>query len=113
MGGSIARGYYPGSGPTAEYNIAADIPASRLVFASGIPILMAPLDVTARLQLDAPNLQRLFAKLHSIDRARCTSCTLRGVNPLLRFTIPWRCHCCWIQVSARTGRSRYKSMTMG
>ena len=61
MGGSIARGYYPDSGPTAEYNIAADIPASRLVFASGIPILMAPLDVTARLQLDAPNLQRLFA----------------------------------------------------
>ncbi len=45
MGGSLARGYYPGSGPTAEYNIAADIPASRAVFSSGIPILMAPLDV--------------------------------------------------------------------
>jgi inosine-uridine nucleoside N-ribohydrolase len=61
MGGSIARGYYPGSGPTAEYNIAADVAASRIVFASGIPILMAPLDVTARLQLDAPNRERLFA----------------------------------------------------
>jgi len=45
MGGSLARGYYPGSGPTAEYNIAADIPASWAVFSSGIPILMAPLDV--------------------------------------------------------------------
>jgi purine nucleosidase len=61
MGGSIARGYYPGSGSTAEYNIAADIPASQAVFSSGIPILMAPLDVTARLQLDAPNRERLFA----------------------------------------------------
>lgn len=61
MGGSIARGYYPGSGPTAEYNIAADAAASRAVFSSGIPIIMAPLDVTARLQLDAPNRQRLFA----------------------------------------------------
>ena len=61
MGGSIARGYYPGSGPTAEYNIAADFHASQIVFSSGIPILMAPLDVTARLQLDEPNRQRLFA----------------------------------------------------
>lgn len=61
MGGSIARGYNPGSGPTPEYNIAADVTASQTVFSSGIPILMAPLDVTARLQLDAPNRQRLFS----------------------------------------------------
>jgi purine nucleosidase len=64
MGGSILRGYYPGSGPTAEYNIAADAAASQIVFSAGIPILMAPLDVTARLQLDQPNLDRLFA-LHT------------------------------------------------
>jgi inosine-uridine nucleoside N-ribohydrolase len=64
MGGSIARGYYPGSGPTAEYNIAADAAAAQTVFTSGIPILMAPLDVTARLQLDEPHRQRLFA-LHT------------------------------------------------
>jgi len=61
MGGSLSRGYYPGSGQIAESNIASDIPAARAVFSSGIPILMAPLDVTARLQLEAPNLQRLFA----------------------------------------------------
>jgi inosine-uridine nucleoside N-ribohydrolase len=64
MGGSIARGYYPGSGPTAEYNIAADAGAAQTVFSSGIPILMAPLDVTARLQFDEPHRQRLFA-LHT------------------------------------------------
>jgi inosine-uridine nucleoside N-ribohydrolase len=61
MGGSIARGYYPGSGPTAEGNMAADPGAAQTVFSSGIPILMAPLDVTARLQLDASHRQRLFA----------------------------------------------------
>ncbi len=64
MGGSIARGYYPDSGPTAEYNIAADAPAAQTVFSSGIPILMAPLDVTAQLQLDEPHRQQLFA-LHT------------------------------------------------
>jgi inosine-uridine nucleoside N-ribohydrolase len=62
MGGSIARGYYPGSGPTPEYNIAADAPASQVVFSSGAPILMAPLDVTARLQLDKAHLQTIFAR---------------------------------------------------
>lgn len=64
MGGSIRRGYYPGSGPTPEYNIAADPAASQTVFSAGIPILMAPLDVTARLQLEQPSLGRLFA-LHT------------------------------------------------
>ncbi|HLJ76861.1 MAG TPA: nucleoside hydrolase [Acidobacteriaceae bacterium] len=64
MGGSIRRGYYPNSGPTPEYNIAEDAAASQVVFASGVPILMAPLDVTARLQLEKPNLDRLFA-LHT------------------------------------------------
>jgi len=64
MGGSIRRGYYPNSGPTAEYNIAADAAASQTVFASGVPISMAPLDVTARLQLEQPNLEKLFS-LHT------------------------------------------------
>ena len=62
MGGSITHGYYPGSGPTAEYNIAADAKASQVVFSSGIPILMAPLDVTARLQLDESHRQAIFGQ---------------------------------------------------
>lgn len=75
MGGSIARGYDPGSGPTAEYNIAADRKASQVVFASGIPILMAPLDVTARLKLDETHQQRIYKQstplgpaLQALDR---------------------------------------------
>jgi purine nucleosidase len=62
MGGSIHRGYYPGSGPTPEYNIAADAAASQSVFSAGIPILMAPLDVTARLQLEQSSLNSLFSR---------------------------------------------------
>lgn len=62
MGGSIARGYYPNSGPTPEYNIAADAHASQIVFTSGVPILMAPLDVTARTQLEEPERARIFAR---------------------------------------------------
>jgi purine nucleosidase len=62
MGGSIARGYYPGSGATAEYNIAADAKASQVVFTAGVPITMAPLDVTARLQLDEAHRQKIFSR---------------------------------------------------
>ncbi len=62
MGGSIARGYEVGSGPTAEYNIRADAAAARVVFESGVPILMAPLDVTARLQLEKPDREAIFAR---------------------------------------------------
>jgi inosine-uridine nucleoside N-ribohydrolase len=75
MGGSIARGYRPGSGPTPEYNIAMDAKAAQVVFSSGIPILMAPLDVTERLQLQNPYLDEIFARdtplahaLHAVYR---------------------------------------------
>lgn len=63
MGGSMARGYEPGSGPAAEYNIASDPDAARVVFSSGVPILMVPLDVTAMLQLDAGARHRVFTHL--------------------------------------------------
>jgi purine nucleosidase len=63
MGGSIARGYTPGSAPVPEYNVAADAAAAQAVFASGIPIAMAPLDVTAQLQLTA----RERADLDALD----------------------------------------------
>jgi inosine-uridine nucleoside N-ribohydrolase len=69
MGGSIARSYYPNSGPTSEYNIAADVPASQAVFSSGVPIYMAPLDVTARLQLESSARDRLFAQTKPIIEA--------------------------------------------
>jgi inosine-uridine nucleoside N-ribohydrolase len=60
MGGSIARGYEAGSPPEAEWNIQSNPAAAQVVFSSGIPIVMAPLDVTAMLKLDAPARQRIF-----------------------------------------------------
>ncbi|HEX4309146.1 MAG TPA: nucleoside hydrolase [Acidobacteriaceae bacterium] len=51
MGGSIRRsygdlGYFADRGPEPEYNIDQDIPSSRKLFASGVPIEMMPLDST-------------------------------------------------------------------
>ncbi|HTU50998.1 MAG TPA: nucleoside hydrolase [Acidobacteriaceae bacterium] len=56
MGGSIHRGYgdlgyAPDRGPSAEYNIAMDVSAAKKLFASGVPITMAPLDST-QMKLD-------------------------------------------------------------
>jgi inosine-uridine nucleoside N-ribohydrolase len=61
MGGSINRGYGPGSKPEPEWNIKSNPAAARVVFSSGIPIIMAPLDVTAMLQLDAAGRNRIFS----------------------------------------------------
>jgi purine nucleosidase len=60
MGGSIARGYAPDSKPDAEWNIKSNPAAAQVVFSSGIPITMAPLDVTAMLKLDATGRSRIF-----------------------------------------------------
>jgi inosine-uridine nucleoside N-ribohydrolase len=63
MGGSVAFGYAPNSPPAAEYNIAQDPAAAQVVFSSGVPILMVPLDVTAMLALDAEARHRIFTHL--------------------------------------------------
>jgi inosine-uridine nucleoside N-ribohydrolase len=60
MGGSIARGYGPGSRAEPEWNIKSNPTAARVVFSSRIPILMVPLDVTAMLQLEAAARNRIF-----------------------------------------------------
>ena len=66
MGGAIAHGYGRNLAPAAEYNIASDPAAARKVFASGIPILVVPLDVTAMLDLDAENRHRVFTHLTTL-----------------------------------------------
>ncbi len=69
MGGSIAHGYGQDPNATAEFNIASDPPAAQVVFSSGIPILMVPLDVTAMLQLDSAGRHRLFTHLSPLTDA--------------------------------------------
>ena len=63
MGGAIAHGYGDNPKPVPEYNIYSDAPAAQIVFAAGVPILMAPLDVTAMLQVSPADLHRIFTRL--------------------------------------------------
>jgi len=53
MGGSI--------GNDAEYNIREDTKASQIVFESGVPIVMAGLEVTAMMQIREPDMDRIEA----------------------------------------------------
>jgi inosine-uridine nucleoside N-ribohydrolase len=69
MGGSVARGYGPDSKPEAEWNIKSNPEAAQTVFSSGVPLLMAPLDVTAMLQLDAAGRRRVFTHLTPLTNA--------------------------------------------
>jgi inosine-uridine nucleoside N-ribohydrolase len=69
MGGSIARGYGPDSKPEAEWNIKSNPDAAQTVFSSGVPLLVAPLDVTAMLQLDAAARRRVFTHLTPLTNA--------------------------------------------
>jgi inosine-uridine nucleoside N-ribohydrolase len=63
MGGGIAHGYGDNTKAVPEYNIYADAPAAQVVFTAGVPILMAPLDVTAMLQMSSEDLHRAFTQL--------------------------------------------------
>src|SRR5438132_8837711 len=61
MGGAIQVGYSGKPPVDVEWNIGADIKAAQIVFASGIPLLVAPLDATTNLKLEEPLRQRLFS----------------------------------------------------
>ncbi len=69
MGGAIAHGYGDDVKPVPEYNIATDPHAAQVVFSSGVPILMAPLDVTAMLRLDFKMRNRIFTQLTPLTNA--------------------------------------------
>jgi purine nucleosidase/pyrimidine-specific ribonucleoside hydrolase len=57
MGGAVRE---PGNiGPKAEFNIAADPEAAQIVFASGLPITLIPLDVTRKVRADRAYLSTL------------------------------------------------------
>jgi inosine-uridine nucleoside N-ribohydrolase len=69
MGGCVRVGYDGKKEPEVEWNIKCDIPAAKTVFASGIPLVVAPLDATGTVKLDEPERRRLFAA--------CTPLTLQ------------------------------------
>jgi purine nucleosidase len=59
MGGALRVGYESKPPVEAEWNICSDIKAARTVFASGIPLVVAPLDATADLKLPEPLTKRI------------------------------------------------------
>lgn len=66
MGGSVHRGYddlglKPYRKPTAEYNIAMDIPSAQKVFTVGVPLYVMPLDST-QIKLDEVRRQAIFTR---------------------------------------------------
>jgi inosine-uridine nucleoside N-ribohydrolase len=60
MGGSARVGYNGKPPAEVEWNIKCDIPAAKAVFASGVPLVVAPLDATTMLKLEEPLRRRLF-----------------------------------------------------
>lgn len=60
MGGSVRLGYNAKSPPEPEWNIKCDIAAAQLVFRSGVPLVVAPLDATTMLKLEDAPRRRLF-----------------------------------------------------
>ena len=60
MGGSVRVGYNNKPPIQAEFNIRADPKAAQVVFRSGIPLTVAPLDATTMLELDDAMLRRIF-----------------------------------------------------
>jgi len=72
MGGALGvpgnlgdGGVFKTGNKTAEWNIFVDPLAARIVFRSGIPIRLIPLDATNKVPIGLPFLQEFQAKVHS------------------------------------------------
>jgi len=84
MGGSIHRGYAAGSKPEPEWNIKSNARAAKVVFESGVPLLVAPLDSTADLKLSPEMRVELFARGVPLNDA------LAALNSIWRHTNTWK-----------------------
>ncbi len=84
MGGSIRRGYAAGSKPEPEWNIKSNARAAKVVFESGVPLLVAPLDSTADLKLSPEMRVELFARGVPLNDA------LAALNSIWRHTNTWK-----------------------
>jgi len=83
MGGSIYRGFAPGSKPEPEWNIKSNAAAARAVFESGVPLLVAPLDSTAELKMTAEMRVAVFKRGTALNDA------LAALNSIWRHTNHW------------------------
>lgn len=84
MGGSVHHGYSPESGPKPEWNIRSNVAAARKVFASNVPLLVAPLDSTIALRLGAAERVRIFSRGTPVNDA------LASLDFIWRHTNDWK-----------------------
>jgi purine nucleosidase len=84
MGGSIYRGYAAGSKPEPEWNIKSNARAAQIVFSSGVPLRVAPLDSTADLRLMPEMRVQVFARGVPLNDA------LAALNSIWRHTNTWK-----------------------
>jgi purine nucleosidase len=71
MFGSFYMGYNAGPVPDAEWNVRADVEASKMLTSSGANILYAGLDVSAFVKLDEKNLNRLLFRQSPLTNSMC------------------------------------------
>lgn len=62
MGGAVYTGYAANSKPEPEWNIRCDAKAAKRVYESGVPLIMAGLEVTAMMQLDVERQKKIYAR---------------------------------------------------
>lgn len=60
MGGAVRVGYNGKPPASWEWNIRSDIKAAQIVFSSGVPIVLAPVDATTMVKLQEPMRARIF-----------------------------------------------------
>jgi purine nucleosidase len=78
MGGAVHVGYNGKAPATPEWNIKCDPKAARAVFTSGVPLVMAGLEATAMMQLDAERQKKLSAYGTRMTDALAALTTLWG-----------------------------------
>lgn len=61
MGGAVHVGYNNAEPPVVEWNIKCDPAAAKRVYGSGVPLVMAGLEVTTMMKLEADRQKRLYA----------------------------------------------------
>jgi inosine-uridine nucleoside N-ribohydrolase len=77
MGGAVL---VPGNtSPTAEFNIATDPEAARIVFTSGLPLTLIPLDVTERVRLSEEALRTWVEPLADPPAQFLLDCTAQVI----------------------------------
>jgi hypothetical protein len=82
MGGSLRVGYESQPPPAAEWNIKSDVAAARIVFDSGAPLVLVPLDAKAGVRLNDAERKRIF------DACRPLTYQIQSLDQLSRESEP-------------------------